>query len=157
MTSQQAQEPEAGVHWGQRQPHQTGIAMITVTPLYGGLLAIWFLILSVRVILGRVGPGKPSLGDGGSPDMLRRIRGHANFSEYVPLFVLLIALLELSGQPKWVLHILGSVLLAGRLLHGYAFSFTQDHVLGRSAGIVLTFTSLAFSAALCVFIGMRAL
>ena len=62
---------------------------MTITLLYAGLLAIWFLVLSIRVIQGRMGPGNPSLGDGGNPVMLRRIRGHANFAEYVPLILLL--------------------------------------------------------------------
>ena len=57
---------------------------MVVTPLYAGLLAIWFLVLSARVVQGRAGPGSPSLGDGGNPAMLRRIRGHANLAEYVP-------------------------------------------------------------------------
>jgi len=35
--------------------------VVTVTPLYAGLLAIWFLVLSIRVILGRSGAGNPSL------------------------------------------------------------------------------------------------
>lgn len=130
---------------------------MTITPLYGGLLAIWFLILSIRVVLGRSGPGKPSLGDGGNPEMQRRIRGHANFAEYVPLILVLIALLELGGAPHWQLHALGSALLVGRLLHGYALSFTKNHALGRSAGIALTFSALLGSGALCVQVGLRSL
>jgi len=130
---------------------------MTVTSLYAGLLAIWFLVLSIRVILGRSGAGNPSLGDGGNPAMLRRIRGHANFAEYVPLILVLMGLLELSGSQKWVLHALGAVLLVGRLLHGYAFSFTKEHVFGRSAGIVLTLVALLGAGALCVYTGLRAL
>jgi uncharacterized membrane protein YecN with MAPEG domain len=124
---------------------------IKVTLLYGGLLALWFLVLSIRVIQGRAGPGKPSLGDGGHPAMLRRIRGHANFAEYVPLILLLIGLLELSGVPAWQVHALGGALLAGRLLHGYAFSFTDEHVFGRSAGIALTFVALVGAALLSLY------
>jgi uncharacterized membrane protein YecN with MAPEG domain len=130
---------------------------LTVTPLYGGLLAIWFLVLSIRVVLGRTGPGNPSLGDGGNPKMLRRIRGHANFAEYVPLILVLIGFLELAGAPAWQLHALGGGLLVGRLLHGYAFSFTNEHVFGRSAGIVLTFIALLAAAVLCVITGVKAL
>ena len=129
---------------------------MTVTPLYAGLLATWFFVLSVRVIVGRTGPGKPSLGDGGNPAMLRRIRGHANFAEYVPLVLVLMALLESSGSPKWQLHAIGGALLVGRLLHGYAFSFTQQHVLGRSAGIGLTLIALLGAAGLCVYVGLHA-
>lgn len=129
--------------------------MLAITSLYAGALALWFLVLSVRVVLGRAGPGKPSLGDGGDPMMQRRIRGHANFAEYTPLVLLLIGLLELGGQPGWVVHALGATLLAGRLLHGWAFSFTASSVFGRSAGIVLTFLVLLASAALCVAAGLR--
>ena len=131
--------------------------MITVTPLYAGLLALWFLVLSIRVVLGRAGPGKPSLGDGNNPEMFRRIRGHANFAEYVPLILLLIGLLEIGGQPKWQIHALGAMLWVGRLLHGYAFAFTQEHVFGRSAGIGLTFLSLLGAGVLCVYAGLQVL
>ena len=127
---------------------------LTITPLYGGLLGLWFLVLTVRVILGRAGPGKPSLGDGGDLGMQRRIRGHANFAEYTPLALILLGFLELNGLPSWGLHALGASLLAGRLLHGYAFSFTQEHVFGRSAGIALTLLSLGMAAGLCAYLGL---
>jgi len=128
-----------------------------ITLLYAGVLAIWFLILSVRVVMGRTGPGNPSLGDGGNPIMARRIRGHANFAEYVPLIVLLMGFLELSGLPRWQIHALGATLLLGRLLHGYALSFTSEFVFGRSAGIVLTFSSLLVGGSLCVYVGLQSL
>jgi uncharacterized protein len=136
--------------------HKREFAM-TVTLFYGGLLAIWFLVLSVRVILGRAGPGKPSLGDGGNTVMLRRIRGHANFAEYVPLILVLMGFLEFSNLPKWELHALGGALLVGRLLHGYAFSFTQDHVFGRSVGIALTLMALLSAGVLSVYTSFRAM
>ena len=76
-----------------------------VTPLYAGLLVLWFLVLSIRVIR-RHGSGGIALGDGGDPGMLRVIRGHANFAEYVPLALLLMAILELSRFSIYVLHAL---------------------------------------------------
>jgi uncharacterized membrane protein YecN with MAPEG domain len=133
------------------------ITPLYVTPLYAGALALWFLVLSIRVVLGRAGPGKPSLGDGGNPAMQRRIRGHANFAEYVPLILVLIGFLELSGLAAWILHALGAALLLGRLLHGYAFSFTREWVLGRSAGIALTFGALLSAGGLCLWLGLKGL
>ncbi|WP_158265816.1 MULTISPECIES: MAPEG family protein [unclassified Pseudomonas] len=121
-----------------------------VTLLYGGLLAILFIALSARVIIGRMGPGSPSLGDGGNSVMFRRIRGHGNFAEYVPLALVLIGFLELTGSPQWQLHTLGSVLLVGRILHGYALSFTDDNSFGRNAGIFATLLVLSTSAVLCI-------
>ena len=121
-----------------------------VTLLYGGLLAVLFVLLSARVILGRTGPGKPSLGDGGNPAMLRRIRGHANFAEYVPLTLLLIGFLELSGAAVWQLHVLGCTLFVGRVLHGYALSFSANSPFGRSVGIALTLLTVMAASVLCI-------
>ena len=121
-----------------------------VTPLYAGLLVFWFLVLSVTVIRRR-GSARISLGDGGDPGMLRVIRGHANFAEYVPLALLLIAMLEVSHFSIYVLHALGLTLLVARLLHGYALSYTQQFQFGRVAGAGLTFLVLLVAAVLCVY------
>ncbi|WP_159972991.1 MAPEG family protein [Pseudomonas sp. 8Z] len=121
-----------------------------VTLLYSGLLTIFFIVLSARVIIERAAPGKASLGDGGDPVMLRRIRGHGNFAEYVPLAIVLMGFLELSGSPHWQLHTLGLVLLAGRILHGYALSFTNNNPFARSVGIITTNLVLFISAMLCI-------
>ncbi len=88
--------------------------------------------------------------------MLRRVRAHANFSEYVPLVLVLMGLLEISGTATWIVHAIGGSLLMGRLLHGYAFSFTDEFVFGRSAGIVLTFVALLASAILALIAGIQA-
>ena len=123
-----------------------------VTPLYAGLLALWFLVLSWRVIQHR--RGGIYLGDGGDQTLLRVIRGHANFAEYVPLALLLMGMLELSHFSIYVLHALGIVLLVARLLHGYALSFTSHFMFGRLWGASLTFVVLAIEALLCIYQGI---
>jgi hypothetical protein len=130
---------------------------MSVTLLYAGALGLWFLALSIRVVLGRVGPGNPGLGDGGNPAMLRRIRGHGNFAEYVPLILLMMGFLELTSEPRWVLHCLGLSLLLGRLLHGYALSFTAEFPFGRTTGILLTLISLLGASGLCLYRGLPGL
>ena len=65
-----------------------------ITALYAGLLAPLFLLLSVRVIRQRRGAKVAVRGDGGDAMLLRRMRVHANFAEYVPLALLLMALAE---------------------------------------------------------------
>jgi uncharacterized protein len=120
-----------------------------VTPLYAGLLALLFLLLSWRVVQVRGGKG-PSLGDGGDPRVLRRIRGHANFAEYVPLILLMIALLELARFPPLLLHVLGASLVVARALHGYAFAYRDDFRFGRWWGTALTFLLLLVCGGLCL-------
>jgi hypothetical protein len=126
-----------------------------VTPLYAGLLALLFFVLSLRVVAMR-GTGI-SLGDGGNPAMLRRIRGHGNFAEYVPLILVMMGILELSHYSVYLLHAMGITLVIARLLHGYALSFTGKFKFGRFWGTLLTYIVMVTAGALCVFQGLRAL
>jgi uncharacterized membrane protein YecN with MAPEG domain len=119
-----------------------------VTPFYAGLLAVLFFILSLRVVALR---SRVSLGDGGDPIVLRRMRGHANFAEYV-----MMALLELQHVAAWQLHAMGAALLLGRLLHGIAFSFTQKWWFGRFFGTALTLLVVVAAAVQCVAQSLRA-
>lgn len=126
------------------------------TMLYAGALGIVFLVLTFRVIQQR-GSSDISLGDGGDTALIRRIRAHANFVEYVPLGLILLGLLETQGLGNLWLHVLGSGLLLGRVMHGYAFSFTDHSPIGRSGGIALTLLSLSGMAVLCAWMGISAL
>lgn len=114
---------------------------LPITLLYAALLGAWFLVLTVRVILSRRSAGV-SLGSGEDRALERRIRAHGNFAEYVPIALLFMALLEINAAPVWLLHVLGGLLVAGRLLHGYALSFTSYSPL-RVPGMGLTLFALA--------------
>jgi uncharacterized membrane protein YecN with MAPEG domain len=126
---------------------------MVVTPLYAGLLALFFLVLCLRVVQFRQ-RGIP-LGDGGDPKMLRLIRGHANFAEHVPLILLMMGFLEAGHTSIYILHALGIVLLISRLLHGYALSFTDRFRFGRVWGAGLTFTVLGICGVLCLMQGFK--
>lgn len=128
-----------------------------ITPLYAGLLGILYLALSFRVVQGRQAADGPGLGDGGNASMLRRIRGHANFAEYVPIILVLLAMLELGAWPAWLLHGLGAALLIARLLHGYALSYSDHFQFGRFWGTLITFVLLLVCGGLNVFHALRGL
>jgi uncharacterized protein len=92
-----------------------------VTPLYAGVLALWFVILSVRVVnLRRRGM---IFGDNGEIGVIRIVRAQANFAEYVPLALLLMGFLEVNHYSIYLLHALGVMLVVARLFHGFALSF----------------------------------
>lgn len=127
---------------------------MVITSLYAGLLGLWFLVLSARVVRRRI--NGISLGDGGDKSLFRAIRGHGNFSEYVPLLLVMLGLLEHGGGlPGWLLHLLGATLLVSRLLHGYALSFTAEFRFGRFYGALLTFILLLLMPLLCLWQGLR--
>ncbi len=83
------------------------------TAFYAGLLALVYLGLSGWVIGARVS-GNVLLGDGGDDTVLRRVRSHANFAEYVPLALIVIGLLEASGGSHGLVRaLLVALLVAG--------------------------------------------
>lgn len=122
-----------------------------VTPLYAGLLALWFVLLSVRVMnLRRRGP---PFGDDGNAGTIRIVRAQANFAEYVPLALLLLGFLEVTRHSIYLLHALGFALLVARLLHGFALSFGWQVRAWRFVGATLTIIVLVVEAVLCVIQG----
>ena len=68
-----------------------------------GLSAFFLLALSLWVVLGRA-KLRVSHGDGGHDVLNRRIRAQGNFTEYVPMILLLAALLEGSGTGRTAIH-----------------------------------------------------
>jgi len=118
---------------------------MSVTPIYASLIAIVFLILSARVI-GFRRAHRVSLGDGGDKGMQRRIRGQANCAEYAPIGLILLALAEMQGAGGLWLHLIGVMLLAGRIAHGYAFSRVEPFMAGRVGGMALTLISIGLAA-----------
>ena len=124
-----------------------------VTPLYAGILALWFVILSARVVNLR--RGGILFGDDGNVEVTRIVRAQANFAEYVPLALLLMGFLEVSRYSIYLLHGLGIALIVARLLHGLALSFGWPRRFGRVFGSALTFIVLGIAAVLCVYQGFR--
>ena len=121
--------------------------MLEITGLYAAALTALYLVLSARVIIFRR-TNRVSLGDGSDDELLRRMRAHGNFSEYAPLGLVLLGIADLQGRPAGFLHLVGVMLLAGRLMHGFNFSFALKSMLLRTGGMALTLTSLGLGAVL---------
>jgi hypothetical protein len=121
-----------------------------VTAAYASLFGFLFVVLSVRVI-GQRRDAKVSLGDGGNAALLRRMRVHGNFAEYVPLALVLLGLAESLTVPVWLLHALGAGLLMGRLSHAYGVSQSPERFQFRVAGMGATLTVILLLAAACLY------
>jgi uncharacterized membrane protein YecN with MAPEG domain len=88
----------------------------SITAFYLGVLALLYAVLGLRVTRLRRGH-RVLFGDGDNIKLRSAIRAHANFAEYVPIIVLMVALLEMSGMPGIRVHLLMAALLVSRLLH----------------------------------------
>ena len=123
-----------------------------ITAFYASLLAFLFLLLSLRVIAQRR-EARVEIGHGESKELLRRQRVHANFTEYVPMALLLLAFAESLKAPSIVLHVLGLMLIVGRFAHAYALSQTPHILRLRITGMWLTLTVIGAAAFLCFAYG----
>ncbi len=124
---------------------------MAITAFYASLLAALFLYLSVRVI-GHRRDVRVEIGDGADRELLRRMRVHGNFAEYVPFTLLLMALTESLAAPRAIIHLIGLLLLAGRLIHAYGLSQTPHVLKLRVTGMTLTFAALGLAAATCLLL-----
>jgi uncharacterized membrane protein YecN with MAPEG domain len=121
-----------------------------ITALYAALLAPLFVVLAIRVIAIRRS-ARVAVGDGGDAELSRRMRVQANFAEYVPFALLLLALAEGLGGPGWMIHALGLALLAGRLSHAWGMSQAREVFGFRVGGMVATFSVILLAALLCLW------
>lgn len=106
-----------------------------VSSFYASLLALWIVWLSLRVIKLRRKKRVP-LGDGGDQELLAAIRTQGNATEYLPIAIILLVLLELNGGYFILIHIAGLALIAGRLLHLKALR--ESNIPYRVRGMQLT-------------------
>jgi len=89
---------------------------IETTLFFAAIFGVLHVFFTLRVGGYRI-RSKISLGDGGDNELRNRIRAHGNFIENVPIALLLLLMNDLTGTSETILKIMGSILLASRLVH----------------------------------------
>lgn len=97
------------------------------------LINAWLAVRVGRLRLSE----KVSLGDGGNARVLGRMRAHANFTEFAPIILILIALIEFAQGTSIWLWIVAVAFLIGRVLHGLGMDGLPK---GRMIGAAVTMT-----------------
>lgn len=116
-----------------------------ISLLIASLHVLLYLVLTMRVVLHR-NVYKVGVGTGGDAVLTRKVRVHGNFSEYVPLALLMLAMLELSATPATLLWVFGIALLLARVLHAIGLGSSAGYSFGRFSGALLTFATLVAMA-----------
>lgn len=124
--------------------------LLPITSLYASLLVVIILFLSFKVGTAR-GKFEISLGDGGNPQMLEAIRRHGNAIEYVPMAVILFALLEINEANVMFLHALGAALVVSRILHPIGLKAGSMNEISRAAGTGGSVLVMVVSAAYLIW------
>jgi uncharacterized membrane protein YecN with MAPEG domain len=112
-----------------------------IVGFYGGLLGLVLVWLAIACVFARQA-AHVSIGDGGDARLIRAMRGQANYTEYVPLCLVLFALMAGLGAPPWELHALGLALTLGRVAHALHFTRASAPAWQRGAGAGLTLLAL---------------
>jgi len=114
------------------------MSTLLLTGFYVSLLAVLYIGLSINIIRLRR-RFKIGIGSGENELLAKAIRVHGNFSEYVPLAVILLACYEINGASAIMVHAVGSILVLGRVLHSIGLNKTVGISQQRVFGMLSTF------------------
>lgn len=113
---------------------------------YTGINGLILLTFAFRIVALRRAR-RIAFGDGGDAELIRLMRGQANFTECVPFALILLFLMALLGTPAWVIHLFGLPLTLARLLHASYFLRAGAPMRHRVLAAGTTFTVLGLASA----------
>ncbi|HHX8298965.1 TPA: MAPEG family protein [Vibrio diabolicus] len=107
-----------------------------ITALYASILAILIIWLAVQVIKQRR-LNQVAYADGGVEALQIARSAQSNATEYIPITLILMALLEFnSAYPTWI-HLTGIIFVIGRIIH--ALGILKEDLKRRVRGMQVTF------------------
>lgn len=115
------------------------------TAAAAAVLAVLQMLLLLYTARGR-GKYRAGLGDGGNAALLTRIRMHGNLAENAPLFLILLGLVEFSGQWAAFVPWIAIVFVVVRLSHVIGLAMSSGVTIFRflgAAGTVVVILTLA--------------
>ncbi len=126
------------------------MTMLPITLTIAGAAVLINIWLGLRVSQLRL-RHKVSIGDAGNDRVACRMRAHANFIEYTPLFLILLAAIELARGPQTWLWGVSIVYILARLMHPFGMDRPAPNPL-RMAGALITWIVLLGLAAYAISI-----
>jgi len=118
------------------------------------VLGILCAVLSILVTVARA-RAKVMIGDGGgaagTQGLLQAIRAHGNFIEHVPIALILLGGIEVSGASRLTCEVFAGVLILARLMHAAGMYRPAPNVL-RAGGAMLTWAVLLGLGAEALFL-----
>lgn len=117
-----------------------------ITAMYAAVLAVMYVGLALAVVRQRF-KLRVGLGDGQQPELIKAIRIHGNFAEYVPLLLVIMLIAEQQQAAAWQIHLLGVFTVGGRLLHLTGLRRSSGTSIPRFLGMIATFAALLCGAA----------
>ena len=123
--------------------------MLPITFVFVSLFALAQVAITLRVGLYRGRSGVRFL-DGGDQHLLRIMRAHGNFTETVPIGLMVLGATEGVGAPGWLLWGMGGLFVLARGSH-YLTVTLRGSGQGRRLGMVGSFTTYSVGAAYVLY------
>lgn len=124
-----------------------------IAAVAGAVLIILQAILMVLVGVHRT-RSKVNLGTGDDPALERKIRRHGNLAENAALFVVVLALAEMTVVPNNIIRIIAIVFIAGRIFHAIALSTVAGSHGAEKGKIFQAFRAIGAFATLGSFLAL---
>ncbi len=129
---------------------------LPITLFYASFFAIFALILSIRAGSARGKSGISILyGDPANMELGEKVRTHQNFLEYVPMFLIVFAFLELNGTSPIFLYVLGDLMIVARIAHAIGLKHDNMAHKGRFIGAAGTALVTLVAAGYGLWVGSR--
>lgn len=126
---------------------------LPISLMYAGIFAIFALALSFRAGSYRGKAGASILnGEPTNWELAQRVRVHQNFLEYVPILLILMALIEANGGSSMFLYVTGDLLIVSRIAH--AIGLRHDNMAHKGRLIGAGGTALLTVVSACYAIGL---
>ena len=124
---------------------------LSVLPIFLGVMSFFYVFLALRIGYMRGSPVMKiffKMDEAISDEKLQRnVRAHGNFSEYVPIFSILLLALEIENSTPLIYLLVSTVIFAyGRLAHAICFAFFEFNPFLRITGMFGTYMGLALLA-----------
>jgi uncharacterized membrane protein YecN with MAPEG domain len=122
-----------------------------LTTTFASIFTLFYLFLSFRIGYLRGSPVMKLIFrmEKAIPEwkLNRNVRAHGNFSEYVPIFLVLLLIIEIQEQfnLNYLLAIC-VIFLYGRIAHAICFAFYESNSFLRISGMLCTYLGLGIFA-----------
>src|SRR5210317_530606 len=103
------------------------------------ILLFIFIALSFNAAFTRRKSGL-AVGEADNETLLRAVRAHGNFTEFTPMFLISLFLIDHVSKNCEYILVIGSGFILGRIFHAFSM-FLKKGIL-RVIGMFLTFTTL---------------
>ena len=124
---------------------------LPLTSVFASLFTLFYLFLSFRIGYLRGSPVMKLIfkmsEEIPETKLHRNVRAHGNFSEYVPIFLVLLLILEILGKSSfYYLLTVCLIFFFGRLAHAICFAFFDFNPYLRISGMLCTYLGLGIFA-----------